>query len=100
QGWVGQTEKYLGANTDKGHFMAHTIGGGLEVNIFAQCRDINRGWSKRGKVYRSMEKHCAKNAGTFCFNRPIYSEDTNRPCMIEFGVLMEDGKLWVEKFDN
>lgn len=100
KGWVGQTETYLGKNTDKGHFIAHTMGGGLEVNIFAQRRDINRGWSERGKVFRSMEKYCVRHPATFCFNRPIYSEDTSRPCMIEFGVLMESGELWVERFEN
>ncbi len=100
RGWVGATEEYLGENTDKGHFIAHTIGGGLEVNIFAQRRDINRGWSERGKVFREMEKYCARRAGIFCFNRPIYSEDTSRPWMIEFGLLMESGELWVERFEN
>lgn len=100
QGWIGATETYLGENTDKGHFIAHTIGGGLEVNIFAQRRDINRGWSKRGKIFRSMEKYCAKHSGTFCFNRPIYSDETSRPYIIEFGVLMETGELWVERFEN
>ena len=100
QGWVGQTEKYFGENTDKGHFMAHTIGGGLEVNIFAQRRDINRGWSERGKIFRSMEKYCAQHPATFCFNRPFYSDDTSRPYHIEFGVLIESGELWVEKFEN
>lgn len=100
KGWVGATEEYFGKETDKGHFIAHTIGGGLEVNIFAQRRDINRGWSERGKVFRSMEKYCARRAQTFCFNRPVYSEDTSRPWMIEFGLLMESGELWVERFEN
>lgn len=100
KGWVGSTEKYLGKNTDKGHFIAHTIGGGLEVNIFAQRRDINRGWSQRGKVYRSMEKYCFLHPRTFCFSRPIYSDCSSRPCMIEFGVLMDSGTLWVESFEN
>ena len=27
KGWIGPTEKYLGKNTDKGHFMAHKMGG-------------------------------------------------------------------------
>lgn len=100
RGWVGQTEKSFGKNTDKGHFIAHTIGGGLEVNIFAQRRDINRGWSKRGRIFRSMEKYCVLHPNTFCFNRPLYSDDTSRPYMIEFGVLIESGELWVERFDN
>jgi len=100
QGWVGGTEKYLGMDTDKGHFIAHRIGGGLEVNIFAQRRDINRGWSERGKVFRSMERYCGQHPNTFCFNRPIYVDETSRPAAIEFGLMKISGELWVEKFDN
>jgi hypothetical protein len=100
KGWVGPTEKYLGKNTDKGHFIAHAIGGGLEVNIFAQRRDINRGWSERGKIFRSMEKYCFNYPGTFCFNRPIYSDETSRPVSFDFGLLTQSGELWVENFEN
>jgi hypothetical protein len=100
KGWVGPTEKCLGENTDKGHFIAHTIGGGLDVNIFAQRRDINQGRSERGKVYRTMEKYCYLHPGTFCFSRPIYSDLSSRPCMIEFGVLTDFRTLWVERFEN
>jgi hypothetical protein len=98
--WGGPTEKYLGRDTDKGHFVNHNIGGGLDINIFAQRRDLNRGWSNRGKAYRSMEHYCAKHPGTFCFNRPVYSEDCSRPIMFDFGILMQSGELWVEAFEN
>jgi hypothetical protein len=100
RGWVGATEKYLGADTDKGHFIAHAIGGGLEINIFAQNRAINRGWSPRGTVYRKMERFCVDNPGTYCFSRPIYSDLTSRPQAVEFGLLQSDRTLWVERFDN
>jgi hypothetical protein len=100
RGWVGPTERLLGPGTDKGHFISHSIGGGLEINIFTQRRDINRGWSSRGKVYRSMEKYCLDNPGIFCFNRPIYLNCTSRPGSFDFGLLMTDGKFWVEHFDN
>jgi hypothetical protein len=100
QGWVGETKKYLGEDTDKGHFMAHKIGGGLEINIFAQNRGINRGWSERGKIYRAMERYCARHPNIFCFNHPIYREDNSRPCMFDFGVLKSCGNLWVESFEN
>ena len=43
---------------DKGHFIAHAIGGGLDMNIFSQARDLNRGISEQGKVYRLMERYC------------------------------------------
>lgn len=100
KGWVGPTEKLLGANTDKGHFMAHSIGGGLEINVFVQDRSMNRGWSERGRVYRRMEKYCFENPGTYCFSRPIYSDLTSRPFAFDFGVLVSLTELWVERFEN
>lgn len=36
KGWVGATERVFGPGRDKGHFIAHTIGGvvdGLEANV-------------------------------------------------------------------
>lgn len=86
-------------STDKGHFIGHALGGGLYINLFPQRKDINRGWSKRGKVFRAMERHCSKNPGTFCFSRPIYGDCSWRPCMIEYGLLTKTG-IWVEIFDN
>ena len=84
RGWVGRTERVFGKGWDKGHFIAHSIGGavdGLEANVFAQRRSLNRGWSAEGKRFRAMEKYCADNAGVFCFHRPIYADGS------EFGIL-------------
>ena len=38
RGWEWPTEEFVGAERDKGHFMAHCIGGGLDVNVFSQER--------------------------------------------------------------
>ena len=85
---------------DKGHFIAHAIGGGLDMNVFSQARDLNRGISEQGKVYRLMERYCYENAGTFCFSRPVYDDATSIPRWVEFGLLRDDGSLWVEVFEN
>src|ERR1035441_7538606 len=80
-------------------FIAHSIGGavdGVEMNVFVQRRDLNRGWSAEGKTYREMESYCSSRSGTFCFSRPIYLDGTARPSFVEFGLLKEDNKLWVE----
>lgn len=101
--WVGPTNTFLGRRWDKGHFVAHSIGGrvdGWEVNVFDQLRSVNRGWSDEGKRYRSMEDHCAKNAGTFCFSRPIYENWGARPAAVEFGYRAGEGVLVVERFGN
>ncbi len=105
RGWLGPTDKYPGhvrkeEDYDKGHFIAHWSGGGLDINLFFQRRDINRGWSKRGKIYREMERYCAANMGTFCFSRPFYNDRSWHPCAIEYGLLLQEGLFWVERFEN
>jgi hypothetical protein len=103
KGWVGATEKMYGPGWDKGHFIAHSIGGAvdrLEVNVFVQRRDLNRGWSVEGKRFREMEKYCKVNYGTFCFSRPLYIDQTSRPAFLEFGILRKNRELWVDCFDN
>ena len=93
-------EELEGTQRDDGHFMARSIGGGLDVNLFSQERQLNRGWSPQGKIYRRMERYCREQEGTFCFSRPIYADASNVPRWLEFGVLKSDETLWVEVFDN
>ena len=103
RGWVGPTEKMYSARFDKGHYIAHSIGGAVdrsEMNVFVQRRDLNRGWSPEGKRYRTMEKYCVCHPGTFCFTHPLYEDQTSIPSFIEFGVLKNCEELWVECFDN
>lgn len=103
KGWVGATEKMFGRAWDKGHFIAHSIGGavdGLEANVFVQRRDLNRGWSVAGKRFREMEKYLVVNPSTFCFIRPLYTDQSAKPAFLEFGLLKSDGTLWLECFDN
>lgn len=94
------SEELEGTRRDDGHFMARSIGGGLDVNLFSQDRLLNRGWSGQGKIYRRMEKYCRVQEGAFCFSRPIYCDGSNVPRWLEFGVLKNDQTLWVEVFDN
>lgn len=85
---------------DKGHVLAHSMGGGLDVNLFPQRPELNRGRSAAGRVYRRMEKYAAAHDGTFVFSRLIYTDRSWVPSSLEYGVLMEDKKLWVEWFEN
>ncbi len=100
--WAGPTEELVSGERDKGHFMAHCIGGGLDVNVFSQQRRLNRGWSPQGRIYRQMENYCYEQPGTFCFSRPIYADGSSVPRWLEFGLLKlkTDQTLWVEVFDN
>lgn len=103
RGWVGVTEKIYGSRFDKGHYIAHSIGGAVdrsEMNVFVQRRDLNRGWSQEGKLYRAMEKYCVLHPGTFCFTHPLYEDQSSIPSFVEFGVLKSCDDLWVKCFDN
>jgi hypothetical protein len=100
KGWVEHPEEVDSSGRDKGHFIAHAIGGGLDMNVFSQARDLNRGLSEQGRVYRLMERYCYENAGTFCFSRPVYDDATSIPRWVEFGLLRGDGSLGVEVFEN
>jgi hypothetical protein len=83
------TSSALENRFDKGHFIGHALGGLLHINLFPQSREINRGWSELGKLYRKMEQYCEKNTGTYCFSRPIYGGYSAHPSVIEFGALKE-----------
>jgi len=100
RGRIELSEELEGTQRDDGHFMARSMGGGFDVNLFSQDRLLNRGWSPQGKIYRRMEKYCREQEGTFCFSRPIYADGSNIPRWLEFGVLKSDETLWVEVFDN
>ena len=103
RGWIGPTEEFLGPDRDKGHIFARSFGGlvdGLEINLFSQARSLNRGWSLQGKMYRKMEQYCATYSDTFCFSRPLYSDETSKPTTLEFGILLPTKELWVEQFQN
>lgn len=99
--WGSSTEafSYLKGDYDKGHFIAHISGGPIDINLFPQRRDINRGWSKEGKRYRGMERHIAAHPGTFVFSRPIYNDFSCCPAFIEFGYY-ENSSFVVEVFPN
>lgn len=85
---------------DKGHFLAHAAGGELDMNLFPQRRDLNRGWSEEGKLYRRMERRIAGRPGSFHFHRPLYGDESWLPWRLELGVLLDDREWWVERFAN
>ena len=85
---------------DKGHFVAHCNDGQLDQNIYPQLKELNRGFSAQGKLFRSMERYCQNNPGIFYFVRPIYSDLTCIPDKIDFGIFTQQGGLLLNRFDN
>jgi hypothetical protein len=86
--------------TDKGHLMAHSMGGSLDINVFPQRPEVNRGRTAEGKRYRAMERYAAKHPGTFVFSRLIYGDETWVPRALEYGILLPEPRFWVDRFPN
>ena len=87
-------------DADGGHFLSHAAGGELDINLFPQRRELNRGWSAEGKLFRRMEAYTARHPGVFHFHRPVYDDLSWIPSSLEYGVLREDNEWWVERFRN
>jgi hypothetical protein len=87
------------AELDRGHFVAHTAGGGLDLNLFPQVSALNRGRSREGRLWRRMEDYAARHPGTPLFVRPVYGDSSWRPMAVELGLLVDE-RLWYERFSN
>jgi hypothetical protein len=85
---------------DKGHFIAHSNDGQIDQNLYPQLKELNRGLSPQGKLFRSMERYLQKNEGVFYFVRPIYSDLTWIPDKIDFGIFTKERGLILNRFDN
>jgi hypothetical protein len=101
--WIGQSSQIFsayGGSYDKGHFIAHASGGPIDVNLFPQRSDINRGIGTLGKKYRAMERFVAANSGVLVFSRPIYKDLSFCPNELEFGYCDCNLKFHVHRFPN
>ncbi len=101
KGFIGQfskIEKYK--DYDKGHFIAHKINGNLDQNLYPQLKELNRGWSSQGKLFRAMERYCQNNPEAFVFTRPVYSDLTWIPAFIDYGVFTKEQGLLLNRFNN
>jgi len=101
RGFLGGRLEIAGKGVfDKGHVLAHGMGGGLDANLFPQRAELNRGRSAAGKIYRRMDRYAAAHPGTFAFSRLWYSDASWVPTALEYGILMPNGQFWVEQFAN
>jgi hypothetical protein len=98
-GWRDRFFKTYGQFYDRGHFMSHRQGGGLDINLFPQRADINQGHGRLGKRYRKMEKACVADQ-VFCFSRPVYDDDSWVPVSLEYAVCYHRNRWSVEVFPN
>jgi len=85
---------------DRGHLLGHASGGVMDINLFPQRRELNRGWSPEGRQFREMERFVSAHLGVFFYHRPLYDDDTWIPCQLEYGVLVDDLQWWIKRFRN
>lgn len=97
---VGVTMKERAFPADRGHFLSHAAGGDLDINLFPQRRELNRGWSPEGRRFRQMERHTAARPGTFHYHRAQYDDPSWIPATLEYGILREDHDWWIDGFRN
>ena len=98
-GFLPNPRVWSRAQRDRGHFVAHAAGGGLDLNLFPQSASLNRGRTDAGRRWRAMEHHAAQHPGTPLFVRPIYDGPTWVPAALDHGLL-GDGRLWCERLIN
>ena len=98
-GFLGGVWSTAYPGRDRGHFFAHTMGGGTDINLFPQISSVNRGGE-----WRRMERYAVDNPGTFCFIRPIYKGSSWTPSELEYGIFKlppkDPFKFWGNIFPN
>src|ERR1700710_59112 len=55
-GFIPVPDRWSHIGMDRGHFVAHAAGGGMDMNFFPQAKGLNRGTTERGKVWKRMER--------------------------------------------
>ena len=80
-------DTFAGRPVDRGHLIPYAGGGQYGPNLFVQDRALNRGWSRDGRGYRTLERAAVAGApATLMFARPRYVDDTDVPGFIDLGV--------------
>ena len=98
-GFIRNPASWSLAGRDRGHFVAHAAGGGMDMNFFPQAAGLNRGTTREGRVWKAMERHAIDHPGTPLFVRAVYTDTTWVPAFLDFGLLIED-RLRCERFGN
>lgn len=98
-GFLPGRARWSAAKRDRGHFVAHAAGGGMDLNLFPQAAGLNRGSTAQGRRWRELERYAARHPGTPLFVRPIYDGASWVTAELDFAVLTETG-LRYDRFAN
>lgn len=87
---------------DRGHILERQAGGleGVGINLVPQDSGLNRGRTRDGRRWRSLQQHAAAHPGTMCVIRLIYDDVTDIPAWFEVIQIDLDGTATVDRFPN
>jgi hypothetical protein len=89
---------------DRGHTIAHTLGGGSDINIVSQHSGVNRSGGRNAPTgFRTLERIAVDTPGSFYFVHWLYRGATGGqqvPTGVEQGLLMPRQPPVVYRFVN
>jgi hypothetical protein len=84
-----------GPGDHRGHIIAHSIGGGMDINLIKQNARLNT-----SSAWREIERHAAEHPSTAVAIHLQYRGDSDRPFAIEYAHEDPDRGLVVDRFAN
>ena len=85
---------------DRGHLIAHAIGGEYDMNLIPQDAALNQGKGDGDRRWRELERYCEGHPGTLLLVRALYADITDHTTKLEYVLVLENGVLRVERFEN
>jgi hypothetical protein len=80
-----------GPTFHRGHLIAHSIGGGTDINLVPQLGKLNIGEFR--VLERRVRDLARQNANCLYFIRPIYKDKSQIPSMFEQGAILASKSL-------
>jgi hypothetical protein len=84
-----------GNDTHRGHAIAHTLGGGLDINIVPQLGSLNIG------LFRCLENEAIRLPGVIYYTFWFYADSVSqKPTHVHQGIVRENCSVDERKFSN
>ena len=80
-----------GTQYHRGHLIAHSIGGGTDINLVPQLGKLNIGQFRR--IEKMVRQLAIENVRCFYFVRTIYTDDSQVPAKFEQCVIQPSGAI-------
>jgi hypothetical protein len=85
---------------ERGHLIARASGGGLDVNLFPQAWQVNRGRGVEGRQFRRLERLAAASPGALQMTRLLWTDNSNVSSHVHLIVAIEGRDVEQGVFGN